>query len=175
MRPDGGGGAVQASASSQALEQADPKSAQAAGAAGRNLSPDAGHGHASSPGARPGSTQAIIAGTRPAAAGQAPRADSTAQSRAGGPARSCSTTEIFLFLYFFFRFIKNIYWIFFCKNVTSRWFIRRKRDTAGPSGGRYITPVESAVGGRLDGPWWAGNLPPFQPAVAATYRRMSRR
>ena len=61
---------------------------------------------------------------------------------------------------------------FFTKISPSRRFIRRKRDTAGPSGGRYITPVESAVGGRLDGPWWAGNLLPFQLAVAATYRRL---
>jgi len=101
----------------------------------------------------------------------------TAQHRAGPAAQldHARPRKFFYFYIIFFDLSKIYTEFFFCKNVTSRWFIRRKRDTAGPSGGRYITPVESAVGGRLDGPWWAGNLPPFQPAVAATYRRMSRR
>ena len=76
-----------------------------------------------------------------------------------------------------------MYTEFFFANLSpSRRFIRRKRDIAGWTGGRLcgprpdnISPVESAVGGRVDGPWWAGNLPPVETAVAATYRRLIRR
>jgi len=94
-----------------------------------------------------------------------------ASQRAGPLARRpCpalfSIERVFLFLFFiFFRFFKNICLVyFFSKMSPSRRFVRRKVVTAGWTGSRM-------------GPRWAvvgQDLPPVQPAVGGTYRRIIR-
>jgi len=79
----------------------------------------------------------------------------------------------FIFL-FFFIYQKYTAKSFFAKMSHSRWFIRRKVGTAGWTGGRFIPPFQSAVGGRVGGPWWARNLPPVETTVFEPYRRIIR-
>ena len=77
--------------------------------------------------------------------------------------------EFFLFLYYFFRFIKNI-----CRDI----FFQKCHPATGSSGGRLLPPDEPAVGSFRAGPWWAvvgRALPPVETAVGGTYRRMIRR
>ena len=103
---------------------------------------------------------------------------------------SLLSQRVFLFLYYFFRFIKNICRdIFFSKMSPSRQFIRRNVVTAGWTGGRLVPPwavvgrilppVETAVGGTYCPPrpttaHGGTNQLPVHPAVT-TFRRMNRR
>ena len=80
----------------------------------------------------------------------------------------------FFNFYIFFDLSKIYAEFFFTKMSSCRQFIRRKVGTAGWTGGRFIPPFQSAVSGRVGGPWWAGNLPPVETAVGC-YRRTNRR
>ena len=79
------------------------------------------------------------------------------------------------FFIFFIFFFKNICWFFFVNLSSCRRFIWRNEVIAGWTGDRWAGPRPDKVSPAVNGPRWACDLPPDEPAIGETYRRMVRR